>query len=290
MERLWDAIGRRREDVIARSSAFVQRSAFLQRTRETSADILARAERRATELQVSLSSRRSGLDGKTFAHLERRLLLRLEDVLQRVGQGLRVRVQRLSPGAGRAAIEPDAPVAPEEAVLVDEAEIPSGAMPRVLEAAAPPVDSSAPLVPASPARAPAARAKSGKKRIRVAAVAAAPAPAAAEDPRPKRTRTRAAAKSERPAARRVTTKAPAKAPKVASARPSAKSANGKASTRWVARPAEVEVEELGKLPAKTLLARIPALDDASCRALLAHEKQTKKRKSVVDALAARLPS
>lgn len=264
MESLWEAIGRRREGVIARGTSFVRR------TRETGADILGRAEREAGKLQGTLSSRRSTLNGKPLERLERRVLQRIEDVLDRVGLGLRLRIQRLTPGPKRVAIEPDAPVQPEDATLVDESETSSGATPRALEPAAPP-------------RAPSARA-TGKKRIRVAVGSLAePAESANGAPEASKRAKPRADKAERPAARR-TTKAGAKAPKVAT------STKAKSSTRWVERPAEVEVEELGKLPVKTLLARIPALDDASCRALLAHEKQTKKRKTVVDALAARLPS
>lgn len=104
-----------------------------------------------------------------------------------------------------------------------------------------------------------------KRRIRVA-VEAAPA-----------------AKS-RPAARRATKAAPP-AP--------AKPANGKAngSTRWVEpRTDELAIDGYDALSAKEIVARLSSLDADACRTLLAHERATKARRTVIEALEAKLPS
>lgn len=253
MQSLWEAIDRRREDVVARGSAFVRDGA--RRTRETGAELLGRAEREATKLQSTLASRRQGLNGKPIERIERRVLSRIEEVLGRVGLQLRARIQTLAPGEKHGAIAPDAPPPPEDATLVDEAE-------------------------ASAPRA-AARAPKKKPRIRVAvepgaseASPAAPARKTANGhPAPRRAAKPLATKPERPAARRAT-----------------KAGAAKASTRWVGKAAEADVDALAELSAKALLARIPELDEGACRALLTREKDGKKRKTVVDALAARLPS
>lgn len=73
--------------------------------------------------------------------------------------------------------------------------------------------------------------------------------------------------------------APAKARAKKGARPSAR------STRWVARP-EQTIEALAELPVKALLAKLPELADVEKKALLAHERATKKRKTVLAALSA----
>ncbi|WP_157070174.1 hypothetical protein [Sandaracinus amylolyticus] len=266
MQSLWDAIGRRREDAVARGSAYVRDHVIVRRTRETGAQLLGRAEREAAKLQTTIASRRGVLNGKPIEKLERRVLSRIESVLERVGLQLRDRIQRLTPGSKLGAIEPETTQQPEDATLVDESEARAEAKARAA------------------ARAP------KKKRIRVAIEDAATpstsvsvAPDEPEAPvrktsnghaAPKRVSKPLATKPERPAARRGTKAAAA----------------AKASTRWVGKAAEVEVEQLSELSAKALLARIPELDEASCRALLAREKEGKKRKTIVDALAARLPS
>ncbi|UJR85544.1 hypothetical protein [Sandaracinus amylolyticus] len=264
MQSLWEAIDRRREDVVARGSAYVRDHVIVRRTRETGAQLLGRAEREATKLQTTIASRRGVLNGKPIEKLERRVLTTIETVLERVGLQLRDRIQRLTPGAKITAIEPETAAQPEDATLVDESEARADA----------------------PARA-AARAPK-KKRIRVAVEdAATPSETVSVEPEaapvrktsnghaaPKRIAKPLATKPERPAARRGTKAAAA----------------AKASTRWVGKAADAEVDQLSELSAKALLARIPELDEASCRALLAREKDGKKRKTIVDALAARLPS
>lgn len=124
-----------------------------------------------------------------------------------------------------------------------------------------PID--AELVP-SPKRIPAARARTAAKKKR-----AAPAAASAKTANGRAAPTRAK-KSERPKARRGAKDAPP------------------ASTRWVRAPGVVDLEALAELSAKELAAQIPTLDPDACRALLAREKQSKKRKTVLEALSARL--
>lgn len=135
---------------------------------------------------------------------------------------------------------------------------------------APDAGTSAMLEPASERfRESAAPAKRAKKRIRIEVR---DVPAASERaPSAKSNGKRSPKESARPAARRATAK------------------TARSSTRWVAPPAEV-IDELTKLPVKTLVARIASLSDDERRALLALEKTTKQRKSVITALERSLAS
>ncbi len=65
--------------------------------------------------------------------------------------------------------------------------------------------------------------------------------------------------------------------------------NGRVSTRWVS-PPKVDLDALMSLSARELISKIPSLDVDTCRALLVREQAHKKRKTVMEALSARLPS
>ncbi|MDQ3037676.1 MAG: hypothetical protein M3Y87_35110 [Myxococcota bacterium] len=235
MENLWVTLGKRRAGVWARGEALVRR------TRESGVELLGRVEGRATTIQRTIALRREILNGAPIERLERRVLVRLEDVLDRMGLGLRSQMQRL------------AAVAPERAT---ERDLGNGV-----------VDGE--IVPSAP-RAPAARATK-KKRIRVPVSAPASSAKPTSNGRAAPTSRAKQKPSDRPTARRV-------------ADPASRS-----TTRWVSSPA-VDVEALASLSAKELASRIPALAPDVCRALLAREKQSKKRKTILDALSSRLPS
>lgn len=244
MDNLWVTLGKRRAGVWARGEALVRR------TRETGIELLASVEGRATTMQRTIALRRELLNGAPIARLERRVLLRLEDALDRMGLGLRAQMERLTPGASARAIEPSLEDGPADAEIVS-----------------------------STPRAPAARAKK-KKRIRV--------PVSAVSKTTSSGRVAATARATKtPSSVRETKKAASERP---TARRSASTPAPRGTTRWVS-PPPVDVDALAKLSAKELSSRIPTLDADVCRALLAREKQhTKKRKTVLDALAARLPS
>ena len=219
MPNMWTTLSQGRDGVMARGADVVRR------TRETSADLLERAEQRASALQERLAARRGVLNGHPIEKVERRVLAGIESILGRMGMGLRIQIRRLAPSA-------------PAATALD-----AGARPQTVSARAP------------------------KKRMRIEVrdvpVAAA---AAASDAIP----------DVAPQARVK------KQPKKKKARPAAR------STRWVAPPPSVE--ELASLPVKTLLAKIADLDETERRALLAHERATKARKTVIAALSAKLPS
>jgi hypothetical protein len=68
----------------------------------------------------------------------------------------------------------------------------------------------------------------------------------------------------------------------------AKKSGAKASTRWVRPP--LEVGELAALPVRQLLGKLGTLEAAELRTLLEHERANRKRKTVIDAISARLPA
>lgn len=220
MENLWVTLGKRRDDVRARGEA------LLRRGRETGIELLGRVEGGATRAQRTIATRRAHLNGKPIERLERRVLVRLEDVLDRMGLGLRTQMRRLMPGPTAPGLAAQGAESPADAEIV-----PSGR------------------------RAPGARATQRKRRIRVPVGEVTSATATSNG--------RAAPKAKKPTARRPT-------------------------TRWVG-TAGADLDALAALPAKQLASKVPALDLETCRALLAREKrQTKKRKTVLDALHARL--
>jgi hypothetical protein len=71
----------------------------VRQTRETGADLLGRAARRAAILRRAVGRRRASLNGRPIERLERQLLLGVENVLDRVGVGLRAQVRRLAPSS-----------------------------------------------------------------------------------------------------------------------------------------------------------------------------------------------
>jgi hypothetical protein len=192
--------------------------------------------------------RRERLERAPRQDFERRILVGLEHVLERLGWGLRTRSDRLRPQEAsgfEATFEADTAELPAEAEIVG---------PEVL---APP-----PLKRRVSSRAPKREnAKKGAKpRIRVSTLTPAQRPASNENHEKTRT------------------KPPRQADK-----------GGRVSTRWVS-PPKVDLDALTSLSARELIAKIPSLDHETCRALLLREKANKKRKTVMEALSARLPS
>jgi len=228
MPNMWTTLSQGRDGVMARGVDVVRR------TRETSADLLGRAEQRATALQERLATRRGGLNGNPIEKVERRVLAGIESILGRMGLGLRIQIRRL------------ASFAPEPVQVALDA-----GPERALSSSTAPV---------------AARAPRKRMRIEVQDVPVAEATEATGSAPPAKAKARARAKQKSP-----------------KARPAAR------STRWVS-PAAPSVEELAKLPVKTLLAKVDDLGDSQRRALLAHERATKARKTVIAALSAKLPS
>lgn len=233
-----------------RDRARERAASVVRRSREAGAGLLGRVEGGAEALRQSLAARRDQLNGNAAERVERRVLTRLELVLGRLGLDLRTQIHRLTPPPTAPAMQPDAPQPPADAELVADEE--------------------------TPARTPAARAQRKKATSSSRATTAA--------------RERASSNGTRASKRTTTAKQKTKKTKQPSARTARASARPSASTRWVTPPSTsaVDVDALGALPVKALLARTTDLDADALRALLAHEKQTKKRKTVIDALSARL--
>lgn len=203
---------RGRDALFTRGAELARRSTLL------GLDLLSRVEQRTSSARDNLTSRRESLNGAPVERLERRVLSRLESLLELLNQGAATQRKRLAADAGADI---------SDAILVEDTK--AGARPRA----------------------------------------------------------RAASKS-RPATKSRATKPSAKAAKAAKPR-AVKAAKAepkkaaRASTRWVSEPAD-ELGALTALSAKELIARAPSLSTATRKALVAHEKANKQRKTVLSAL------
>ena len=227
MMNVMSTMERGRDALFTRGAELARRSTLL------GLDLLGRVEQRTSSARENLSARRESLNGAPAERLERRVLSRLESLLELLSKGAANQRKRLAADAS-----PDI----SDAVLVEDTK--AGSRPRARAAS----------------KAPASKAPASASKARASKASASKAPAASKSRAPK-----ASAK-----------------PKKASAK-AAKAAPSRESTRWVSEPAD-ELGALTELNAKELIARASSLPAATRKALAAHEKANKQRKTVLAAL------
>jgi hypothetical protein len=228
----------------------------LRRTREEGARLLVKAEVALQGFEGAIALRREALNGRRIEQLERRLLGGLEGLLDRLGWGLRVQIQRLE-------LRPEASHAPspKRATLAPRASEPTSHV-------------ATSTLATKALKSNVASSSLANKGTLASKSAAKPKAKVARTARLDQKAPRVSAKSSSPKS---------SSPKLSSPKPSSAS---KTSTRWVT--PQLSTDELLELAAKQLVEKLPELPLEECRVLLGREKSGRKRRAVLTALEARL--